>query len=161
MNDLISWALGGTSSEWWSGTWASVVLPLLLTAYAFLVHRDQWRPRLWLAIAMCLAASALTAYWKQTDESVSLHIIPVFLLAMAFAGYLRSSIPASVCAAACFLTLVGTDLIHAVLRFGSASPDLSYLWGIGGAGIGDGLFIFPFLALLMQVYVRWRLKPTV
>lgn len=155
---LYNWFFG-IGPEWWLGAWGSVVLPTAMSVWAVCAYRHEWSPSLGLLMVVTAFASILSGEWRQDAESTSLHLLPVFFIALAFMGYWKTRMSPCVAYAACFLSLVSADVVSAVLAFGHGSTSLDYLAGVGGAGLKDGLFVFPMTSFLLELYVGWRLKP--
>ncbi len=151
------WFLG-IGPEWWLGAWGSVVLPTLISVWVVCSSRPAWTPSLCLLMVVTAVASILSGEWKQDAESTSLHLLPVFFIALAFMGYWKTQMSPGVAYAACFLSLLSADVTSAVLAFGHGTASLSYLTGVGGAGLKDGLFVFPLMSFLLELYVGWRWK---
>jgi uncharacterized membrane protein len=142
---------------WWSGAWASVLMPSLLSGWALYKHRQQLRAG-WLALLLIsLAGSVLSGQWRLTEETVSLHLVPVAFIALCFLAYFQVLLPPPALAfATVFLSLLPADLWHAYSHLYRPSGQLSHFVGIGGAGLLDGLFFFPAMATLLVFYVRYR-----
>ncbi len=158
---MLEWLWQG-SELWWRGAWGSVLLPAVVSGYVLVRNSDDLRSAaLWTLVALCFLTSALTGEWRADQESISLHLLPVFFIAQAVLAYRGHVLPAGVAFVGCFSSLLAADVTHAVLHFGAQASDLSYLQGIGGAGLQDGLFMFPVLSATLSMYSQRRQpKPT-
>lgn len=145
------------ADEWWRGAWCSVLLPLLVCARGAYRHASCFKStRFWALTSVCWLASVGTGEWRIDAESASLHMLPVFFISLAFLAYWKRLFEPLVAYAGCFITLFLADVTHAVWAFSTPGADLSYLKGVGGAGLQDGLFMFPLLSALLMLYARRR-----
>lgn len=144
---------------WWQGAWGSVVLPWLVVGYALLRFSSElFRGPLLMVIGWSLLGSIVSGYWAETSEALSLHLLPVFFVAMAILLYRGLAVHPLLGFCGCYLSLFGADFVHAVWRLHATSHSIAYLGGIGGAGLADGLFVFPTCTAMLIVYAR-RLRP--
>ncbi len=156
---FIAWLTGAYTEEWWQGPGWAVALPLLACALLVLRRPAMLRDAsFWAAVAACSLACGLTAYWKEQPEldTVSLHMAPLMLFVIAVCAW-RGRVPrADEAYVGSYLSLLGPDVAHAVLRFGPEHEGWGFLQGVGGAGLGDGLFMYPVLGALLVFYANWR-----
>lgn len=139
----------------------SVWLPLMFSGYFILKH---WK-RLGTPHVALLFGTVLTGYvcswWRDVpNESISLHIVPTAFITIAVLNYYyRKSWPPGLAYAGTFFSLLSVDFLRAVERFVVIEKQgWSALVGVGGAGVGDGLFVIPLSSAILQVYVSWRFR---
>ncbi len=148
--------LWSSTGLWWAGAWGSVVLPVLVCTVV-LGLRPVWAldRTFWLLVVVSACVTFLTGYWRISSEEVSLHLLPVFLLVTAFMGLRQCVMSPGQAYVGGFVSLVVADVAQALFR-ASQGADLSLVY-VGGAGLQDGLFVFPVLGAMLMVYVRWRI----
>jgi hypothetical protein len=127
-------------------TWVAVVLPALLTAGFF--WRQPPKGREWLFMLLGVVAGLATAEMVVRGGDSELHWPPLFTGALLVLTGLRLYIPATGKAfGMCWLVLIVTDTLAAAWH--GTSAQVAYLpLGIGGAGVGDGLFFEPMMLAL-------------
>lgn len=101
--------------------------------------------------------SYMLSTWKITPETISLHIMDVFLIYLIFHLKCKEHMTAHAAFSLSFLGLLTVDVTRALelISSGLVGPSTWY-YGIGGAGIYDGLIIFPLLAAFFVRYITWR-----
>lgn len=145
------------SDVWWRGAWSSVVIPLVVCLGAVYRHADRLKSvRFWALVGVCCVASIVTGEWRIDSESASLHLLPVFFVSLAFLAHWKQIFEPLVAYLGCFFSLLLADVVHAVWAFSEPGQGLNYLAGVGGAGLQDGLFMFPLLSALLMLYAQWR-----
>ena len=147
-------APGGSAAPW-----IAVVLPLVLS----LVLLYQARSRLhefstlikcWF---VCVPIMYFTSYWREVDGVLCLQIVVIFSMVALYLTWRRQPVAPGIVYALSFFSLIVIDLIRATefaLERGYPLPE--FLQGVGGAGLFDGLFIFPLLTALTVMYAHWR-----
>lgn len=136
-------------------TWLSVLMPALICIWALTtspLNRQQWKTFL-----VCTALSFVSARWELKAEVEQLFLIPVMLVWLMVLLYRGDAWHGRQAFAVVFLSLWLVDMSKAALLH--ASGQLSgpaFYWGVGGAGIKDGLALFPSLAWLLTCYIDWR-----
>lgn len=152
------WVSGGPERLWWPNALASLGLPTVLTVCAFLRYPQNWTWSYWRLVALSTALTGYLSFWREWDDgAVSLQMVPVFVLASAYLMWRGVRIRAMQAFAGCFISMLIPDITHAFLAFYNPQfPSFGFLAGVGGAGVGDGLLIYPGLAALIQIYERNR-----
>lgn len=131
----------------------AVVLPGLVTLWALACHRSRLTCPVWVLVVTSTIATALTAWYAPSTQSV--HMSSAFFVSLAMLNYLGFVMPAGLAYGLTFLTLAACD-VGSALRF---VPDIAWpdiLLGIGGAGFTDTLFLVPLAAAALQAYVTKR-----
>ncbi len=158
-SQFVAWLTGAHTEHWWEGPGWAVALPLALCTVLSLRRPAMLRDAaFWVAVAVCALACGLTAYWKEQPalDTVSLHMAPLTLFVIAVCAWRGRCPRADEAYVGSYLSLLAPDVVHTVLRFGPGSADWRFLQGVGGAGIGDGLFMYPLLGAVLVFYVNWR-----
>ena len=129
-------------------TWIAVIVPMAISLGVLLRSADQldrfatlqllW----WLSLPLMYA----TAHWRQDGETLSLYIVAWFSMACVFLAWRRMPVTPALGYALSFFSLFWVDLAHAFTRALKGDFPLdSFYYGVGGAGVFDGLVIFPLL----------------
>ena len=156
LSSALAWLFGFSDGPWLLRSAFSVWGPAAVLVYALVAHRRSWSAELWAYLLAAALLGLLYATWVDTSEGASL-FIPPFFVACVVGGHHRARFyEPSVLFGACFLSLLIPDVLSAFVRFGT--KDLYWLQGVGGAGIRDGLLMFPLLCLVIQHYAKFRLK---
>ena len=136
----------------------AVVLPWLLTITWYFAEgrKHPPRPRVIVWWMLTVAISYWCAQWTFTEDTVSLHIIDTFIFYMLVALYARERITPGCAFALSFLGLWIVDMVHAAELIPVMWGWNTFYLGVGGAGLRDGLIVFPTLAGLLVYYVEWR-----
>jgi hypothetical protein len=111
-----------------------------------------WTASLWISWWM--------SSWEVTDSARSLHIVNAFIMFVIFNLYAqRDVITPAVGYVFSFTLEWAVDMTRAyeLVLINEASPS-TYFLGVGGAGLHDGLLLFPFCTAVFIYYARWRLK---
>lgn len=141
----------------------AVAWPLALWSVVLLVEaiRGQYPPNLckyWLA---GVGLTFVTSRWEQTADSISLHLVCCFIFICLFLVYRRRAVPPLLAGSLVFFDLLMNDVALASLRVWSGQFDtVNFLAGVGGAGIKDGLVVFPLMTTAILFYANWRLGKT-
>lgn len=153
------WLWYGTE-VWWQGAWGSIVVPWLIVGYAFYqVPAIRTSRALLVLIGISFLGSFVSGQWAETPDALSLHLVPVFFVATALLLYRGMALHPLVGFSGCYISLFAADFVHAVWRLHGQNDSLSYLAGIGGAGLTDGLFVFPTCTAALIYYAKtFRLK---
>lgn len=139
-------------------TLIAVVVPALISIWALL--SSPLSPSQWKAWGISTVLALLTARWDLQEDVQQLFIIPVILLWIAAAAYNGVLWSGRQAFAACFTSLWLVDMVQAARLHAVGGMSASHFYtGVGGAGIRDGLILFPTLALLLSYYIRWRAGP--
>jgi hypothetical protein len=139
----------------------AVVLPGLISLF-WLVHASFRKTesvselRTWM---LCVIGTYFCSYWKVDEEMRQLFIIPVFYIYLAFRLYFGDRVNALSAFALTFLAHWAVDMTRALelARTGDVPFDEFY-FGVGGAGLGDGLLFFPVMSALLVWYADVRRK---
>lgn len=142
----------------------SIVVPLVLSVLAMAGLVKACGPvdrLLLLAWLLSLPAMYFASFWRETDGVLMLQILPIFSIAAMVMVWRKVDVPASLAYALSFFSLFAIDLVRAI-EFANEHgiPLRGFMQGVGGAGITDGLFVFPALTAGFVVYGRWRHRTT-
>lgn len=110
------------------------------------------------AFVLGTAISILCAVWRETDGVLSLHMLPGYALVLAVAPAAYRPDPSR----AYLLTWASmfiADAVSAAKYFLLNTGEIhrTFYWGLGGAGVGDALFIVP-IGTAAFVYAFTRLN---
>ena len=139
--------------------WIAVALPMLLSAVLIYEARGRLGQysaliRLWW---ISLPLMYLTSYWREVDDVLSLQIVVIFSMGALYLVWRRIPVAPGLAYALTFASLFIVDVVRAMQYASEAGYPLSvFLRGIGGAGMYDGLFIFPLLTAVLVMYAHWR-----
>ena len=137
----------------------AVVFPLI--ASVALLYRIRYRLREFSLLigvwCVSLPLMYFTSFWREVDGVLSLQIIVIFSIAALILKWRRAPVAPGIAYALTFLSLLPIDVIRAAqFALDAGYPLAEFLRGVGGAGIFDGLFIFPLLTALTVMYAHWR-----
>jgi hypothetical protein len=142
-------------------TWAAVFLPLSLSL-AFIVRAaclGRFPP--WVAVVWvgCVVWTQALSVWVVDAELRSLHTVSVFTIAAAIAAYLRVRLDLGLVFGLTHLALLLVDITEAA-RYAVAHDEFvpRFFVGIGGAGLLDGLLLFPAMTAAVVAYSAHRAK---
>lgn len=148
------------SQYWWS-TSGIVLVPLIVTSViCLIVNKTHLDKKFITFTGVSFLLTFLSGRWEVTEESQSLFLIPFFIVFLAFLLFLEKDAyflikKAPLAFSGCFLSLLAADILHAAMYF-PVIEDPSYLRGIAGAGMYDGLFVFPFASFFLTHYAVFR-----
>ena len=140
----------------------TVVGPWLFTIFWYFWEGRKHPPPVdvcWWWVAS-LFVSWWMSSWEVTDSTRSLHIVNVFIMFVVFNLYAQRDVITPTAGYALSFVLEWTvDMARAyeLVLIHEAGPS-TYFLGVGGAGLHDGLLIFPFCTAVLIYYARWRLK---
>lgn len=110
---------------------------------------------------LSLPVMYLASFWREADGILMLQILPVFSIAAMVMVWRKVDVPVALAYALSFFSLFAIDLLRAVeFAHDHHIPLNGFIQGVGGAGIGDGLFVFPALTAAFVAYGRWRHRTT-
>jgi hypothetical protein len=139
-----------------SSAQTGLFLPLLLACVGLLVaRRHRLAPMTGVLFLVGLLITVQFSLFLERDGTASLYCAPGCLLVMMLSppqvrphwghGY-----------ALCFLGEITADLWCTVRHFLEQGPlRLDFFFGIGGAGLKDGLFIYPLMAAIFLAADHW------
>lgn len=106
---------------------------------------------------LCVIGSYFLSEWQVTDDLRELHIINVFFIFEAFYLYFENELSVGTAFSLAFLADWLVDMTRAaeLIRMGVETTN-TYYFGVGGAGMFDGLYIFSMVAALLVPYVKYR-----
>lgn len=139
--------------------WIAVALPTLLSAVLLYNARRRLGQypaliRLWW---ISLPLMYFTSYWREADDVLSLQIVVLFSMGALCLVWRRHPVAPGLAYALTFVSLLIVDVARAVqYALDEGYPLSVFLRGVGGAGMYDGLFIFPLLTAVCVVYAHWR-----
>jgi hypothetical protein len=138
--------------------WQAVFPPLALSLYIllFVKNRVPHLAKWWVGLT---ALSCFTVRWAISEDTVSLYILPLFLFYVAWSSYRGQDWSPGHAYAGTYFSLLVVDLLSAYRLKNPHVSVLDFYWGVGGAGWGDGLFLFPISSALLVLYVQWRRRP--
>jgi Protein of unknown function (DUF1614) len=139
--------------------WLAVVLPLVVSLALLYQARHRLREyskliALWF---VSIPVMYFTSYWREVEGVLCLQIVVIFSIGALCMTWRRMPVAPGIAYALTFFSLVLIDLIRATefaLERGHPLPE--FLHGIGGAGLFDGLFVFPLLTAVTIMYAHWR-----
>ena len=139
----------------------TVVAPWLFVIYWYFAEGRKSQPSinvLWHWMLLVIVTYNLTV-WRIDDEFIALHMVDAFFIYLAIYLYLRLKISAGAAYVLTFLNEWVVDMTRAyeLIDKGLASIN-TYYWGVGGAGIYDGLCIFPLVSAALVHYATWRIN---
>ncbi len=105
-----------------------------------------------------LALSFLTGFW---DDEGSYHGYPAYLMLVGMlAAWRKHLLRPDLLFAGTFLSTLIPDLYAAWWAYPLEDPSIAraFYYGVGMAGFGDGLFLYPLLAVLVALVFNWRLR---
>lgn len=140
------------------------VLPTIIIPFGFVAYwlsREQTDRNVLFHWVPCTIMTYIYSWWVITPDVIQLHMIDIFFFYLAiylYAGYKISPLSAY---ALSYLSIVIPDIMRAseLIRMGYADVNTFY-FGVGGAGLGDGLVIVPILSAALVHYVAWRRRPS-
>jgi uncharacterized membrane protein len=142
-----------------ASTFIAVVFPLLVSVALLYQVRYRLREFSLLIGVWCVSLPLMyfTSFWREVDGVLSLQIIVIFSIAALILVWRRAPVAPGIAYALSFLSLLPIDVIRAAqYALDGGYPLVEFLRGVGGAGIFDGLFIFPLLTALTVMYAHWR-----
>jgi hypothetical protein len=147
-------APGGAASPW-----IAVILPLVVSLA--LLYQARSRLHQYSALIafwfVSIPIMYFTSYWREVDGALCLQIVVIFSIGALCMTWRRMPVAPGIAYALTFFSLILIDVIRAIefaLERGHPLPE--FLQGVGGAGLFDGLFIFPLLTALTVMYAHWR-----
>lgn len=137
----------------------SVTIPLFFVIMWYFWEGRHSPPKakyVWIWMA-CVIASYFMSFWEITEETISLHIVDAFIIYLCFHLASDRVMTPGAAFSLSFTGLLTVDMVRAIelVDMGHASMKTWY-FGIGGAGMFDGLCVFPLMAAGIVHYVAWR-----
>lgn len=138
-------------------TWVAVLGPGVLSAWAFWRHSLSRRE--FLLLLLCIALGVLSSRLTEHDGMLALYSHPWLPLCILAGAAVRHYLPKALKAyAMCWVCAFGVDVV-AMTVHSQRLPEVRLPYGIGGAGLGDGLFIEPLSVAvglgLLHLARRW------
>jgi hypothetical protein len=135
----------------------AVLLPGAMAIACVRTTPARERQQAFQLLVLSTVFSLLTARWSVTADTRELFILPWSFLGVALLLWSGVAISASTAYWLTFFSLWTTDMAKAMelVPAGEASWQMFY-YGVGGAGLQDGLVIFPLLSALLVHYAQWR-----
>ncbi|MFN0299236.1 MAG: hypothetical protein ACKVQU_02660 [Burkholderiales bacterium] len=137
----------------------AVALPLIASVALLYQVRYRLREFSLLIGVWCVSLPLMyfTSFWREVDGVLSLQIIVIFSIAALILVWRQLPVAPGITYALTFLSLLPIDVIRAVqYALDGGYPLMEFLRGVGGAGVFDGLFVFPLLTALTVMYAHWR-----
>lgn len=121
----------------------SVTIPTLVVLFILITHRLMITPTVAVIWSAGTLLSILTARWSITDAAQQLFILPIVGIWFLVKQLQAKQDPISVWALS-FTSLLVADVTQAYLMREVLDAPVFY-HGVGGAGMLDGLVVFPLL----------------
>ena len=137
--------------------WYTFALPWAFVAYWLATERTDARVLYhWVP---CTLWTNVLSWWVLTPDTIQLHMVDVFFFYLAFYLYLGYRITPLAAYSLTYLSVWVPDMMRSreLVGAGYASAE-TYYFGVGGAGLGDGLVVVPLAAAALVHYVAWRRK---
>lgn len=108
-----------------------------------------------------LLGTFVSGRWAVSQEQVALYLVCTFGLLSLFLVHRKRVVAPLVAGALTFFDLFLNDVLHATTAaWAGVLPQSDFLTGVGGAGLRDGLVVFPVLIAGVVAYGNWRLRDT-
>ena len=121
------------------------------------IHRQNVSASLIKSWMLCVIGTYFCSRWEVTEDLRQLFIIPVFFFYLAFHLYFGEKISPATAFSLAFLANWSVDMTRALeLAIAKEVAFDEFYYGVGGAGMGDGLVFVPLAAVFLVYYVDFR-----